>query len=96
MTTTSKEDERTKAIRYYFEEYLKTPDVIWESISETACRSDEEAAKRVAEIAEAIKLLCYYKIAVPQALSGLANLIFNAFSYVMALATARYDAEGAP
>ena len=94
--TTSKEDERTKAIRYYFEEYLKDPCIIWESISETACRSDEEAAKRVAEIALALKLYDKWGPADHAHLAMLAALVAAAFTYIMGVATARYDAEGAP
>ena len=94
MTTT--EDERTNAIQHYFNELLKNPDVVWESISETACRSDEEAAKRALEIADAIKLQGYYKTLGILLPGRLAVIVMSAYDYITALATARYDAEGAP
>ena len=107
--TTSKEDERSKAIRYYFEEYLKDPAVIWESISEVACSSDEEAAARVSEVAEVIRqnqpnfrpgsgdYRCPFTqtYCVPS-MPAMAGLGLSAHNYIMGLATARYDAEGVP
>ena len=90
------EGERSKAIQHYFNELLKDPDVIWESISEVACSSDEEAAKRVADIAEVIKLHRTYKSTGQLFLSKLADLILAADDYITGLAIARYDAEGAP
>ena len=99
MTTTK--DERTKAIQHYFAELLKDPDVIWESISEVACSSDEEAAKRVADIANSIESFAKMAASINTNNAhwltlSLAGLITAAYDYITDLATARYDAEGAP
>ena len=93
------EAERTKAIQHYFDEYLKDPCIIWESISAAACSSDEEAAKRVREIACAIKLL-ELRTQWGQSdlfhLNKLVGLVTAAFNYIMDLSTERYDTEGVP
>lgn len=88
------EAERTKAIQHYFDELLKDPDVIWESISETACSSEEESAERVKEIASTMKLRNQWGPSDFFYLAKLAGLVTAAHNYIMGIATARYDAEG--